>query len=181
MRLSKRDAMALWAGGGTLVAVGFWFLVVEPVRDHVDLLRHKVEAKQAEYREVSDLALRLSRLTATTGQIEEQLRRGKSFSILTYLEKIAVDLDLRRKITQMRGKGGETTKHFRENAIEIRMEEVSLPQLVKYLYLVEHPKADEAGAALLRVRQLRLKPSNENRNLLDATFQVSGYELLEES
>lgn len=181
MRLSKRDTLALWLGAGSSVVLGLWFLVYEPVQEHLVLLRHKVETKQAEYTDVSDLAQRLQRLTANTGQIEERLRQGKNFSILTYLEKVAVDLELRRKITQMRGKGGETTKHFRENAIEIRMEKVSLQQLVKYLYFVEHPKTADAGAALLRLRQLRLKPSTENKNLLDVTFQVSGYELLDKT
>lgn len=181
MRVSRRDALALWLGAGSSLALGFWFLVYEPVKEHLDLLRHKVDTKQTEYAEVRELASRLARLTADTGRIEERLRLGKNFSILTYLEKVAVELDLRRKITQMRGKGGETTRHFRENAIEIRMEKVSLAQLVKYLYQVEHPKATDAGAALLRLRQLRLKPSAENKNLLDATFQVSGYELLDKS
>jgi type II secretory pathway component PulM len=181
MRLSRRDASALLLGTGTLLALGFWLLVYQPVREHIDLLKRKVEAKQSEDREVRDLAQRLNRLAASTGQIEERLQKGKNFSILTYLEKVAVELDLRRRITQMRGKGGEVTRHFRENAIEIRMEAVPLPQLVKYLYLLEHPKEEDANVGLLRVRQLRLKPSDGSKRLLDATFQVSGYELLEKT
>lgn len=181
MRLSRRDAIALGIGVATLLGAGFWLLVYEPIRDHIDLLTRKVQTKQTEYREVQELAQRLSRLTANAGQVEAQLRRGKGFSVLTYLEKVAVDLDLRKKITQMRGKGGETTRHFRENAIEVKMEKVSMAELVKYLYLVEHPKTDEASAVLLRVRQLRVKTNQDNKNVLDATFQVSGYEPIEKS
>ncbi|NTU59925.1 MAG: hypothetical protein HGA98_02575, partial [Deltaproteobacteria bacterium] len=78
-------------------------------------------------------------------------------------------------------KGGETTRHYRENAIEVKMEKISMAELVKYLYLVEHPKADDASAALLRVKQLRVKTNTENKGVLDATFQVSGYEPTEKT
>ncbi|NTU59666.1 MAG: type II secretion system protein M, partial [Deltaproteobacteria bacterium] len=156
MRLSRRDATALGAGGALLVGLSFWLLVYEPVQNRIELLQRKVQAKQSEYRDVQDLVQRLGRLTSNAGQVEERLRRGQGFSVLTYLEKVAVDLDLRKRITQMRGKGGETTRHYRENAIEVKMEKISMAELVKYLYLVEHPKADDASAALLRVKQLRV-------------------------
>jgi hypothetical protein len=181
MRLSRRDAISVGLGAVALLGFGFWLLVYEPVREHIDLLTRKVQAKQTEYRDVQDLVQRLNRLSLNAGQIEDRLRRGRGFSVLTYLEKVAVDLNLRRRITQMRGKGGDTARHFRENAIEVRMEKISLAELVRYLYLVEHPKSDDEGAVLLRVKQLRVRPNPETKYVLDATFQVSGYEPIEKT
>jgi hypothetical protein len=181
VRLSKRDKVAVAVGGTTLLALCLWLFVYEPAREHITLLERKVQAKQSEYREVQDLAQRLARLNENAKSVEERLLVGKGFSVLTHLEKVALDLDLRRRITQMKGKAGETSRHFRENAIEIRMERVGTGELVRYLFLVEHPKSQEAGAPLLRVKQLRIRSNSENKNLLDATFQVSGYEPIEKS
>lgn len=179
MRVSARERAVLGLGGAAVAGLAFWLWVYGPVREHLDMLDRKAQAKQAEYAAVQELAQKYLALSASARQMEERLRRGRGFSILSYLEKVALDQNLRRKISQMRAKGGQTTTHYRENAIEVRLEGVRLSELVRFLYAVEHPRTEDNAPDLLRIRELRIRKAPESREFLDVTFQVSGYELLE--
>lgn len=171
--------MVLGLGALVVAALGFWLWVYGPVREHLDVLDRRVQARQAEFREVQELARRYLTLSASAHGLEERLRRGRGFSILSYLEKVALEQNLRKKVSQMRARGGQSTPHYRENAIEIKMEGVRLPELVRFLYAVEHPRREDNAPDLLRIRELRIRKATDSREFLDVTFQVSGYELLE--
>ena len=180
MRISSRDRAALGLCAAAVTGLCFWLWVFEPVQSHLEMLDRKVQARQADYRELQVLAQRYRSLSASAQQTEERLRRARGFSILSYLEKLAVELGVRKKIPQMRAKGGQTTTHYRENAIEVKMAGVRLPDLVRFLYFIEHPKQEESVPDVLRIRELRVRSNPESKEFLDVTFQVSGYELLED-
>lgn len=177
--MSSRERMALGLGAAAVAALGFWLWVYDPVQAHLETLDRKVQARQTQYRELLELARRYRTLSASTQQTEERLRRARGFSILSYLEKLAVELNLRKKIPQMRAKGGQSSTHYRENAIEVKMAGVRLPEMVRFLYYIEHPRQEDAVPNPLRIRELRVRANPESREFLDVTFQVSGYELLE--
>ncbi|MBE0617570.1 MAG: type II secretion system protein M [Proteobacteria bacterium] len=175
MRLAAREKMAVGVGGACLVAVAFWLGVWEPARAHLELQKRRVQAKQEEYREVQDLAGRFERLRSRIEEIESHLRRSRDFSILSYMESLAKRQRVQDRIVQMKPRPGESTKYYKENAVEIRMEKVRLPELVRYLYEVEN------SPELLRVKQIQVKPRFDDPDLLDVRFQVSAYEPLEAS
>ena len=175
MRLSAREKTILGAGAAFLVALTFWLGVWEPVQDHLALLDRRVEAKRAEYRTVQDLAQRFGRLRSQIDEIEADLKRSRNFSILSFLEGLARTQRVQDKIVQMKPRGGETTRYYRENGVEVRMEKVRLPELVQYLYQVEN------SPHLLRVKQLSIRPRFDDADLLDVRFQVAAYEPLRET
>lgn len=173
MRLSPREQLFVGGGAAAAVAVGFWLWVWAPVREHVDLLERRVEAKRAELRETRELAAHFERLRSRIEGIEAHLRRSRDFSILSYLEALAKRQQVQDRIVQMKPKTGESTRHYRENAVEIRMEKIRLPDLVRYLHQVE------SSPELLRVKQIQIRPRFDDPDLLDVRFQVAAYEPLE--
>lgn len=178
MRLTARER--LWVGGGAalVLGLGFWFGVYDRVNARHEVLRRQVEARRAEYREVAALAERYRELSASARQVEDRLRRGRGFSVLSHLEKLA---DAHRILNkQMRAKGGESSRHFREDTVEVRIDGVRLWDLVQFLYRIEHPEPRDAAPDTLRVKELRIRPSAEDEGVLDATLQVAAYELLED-
>ncbi len=175
MRLSTREKWIVAAGLACLTVLGLWLGVWEPAQAHLALQERRVEAKRAEYKEIQELAERFDRLSGQIEEIELVMRRSRDFSILSYLEGLATRQQVKDRIVQMKPKTGEATKFYRENAVEIRMEKVRLPELVRYLYQVEN------SPELLRVKQLRINPRFDDSDLLDVRFQVSSYEPLEAS
>lgn len=175
MRFSTREKAIIALGVAFLVVLGFWLGVWDPVHAHLALLDRRVEAKRTEQREIQDLAARFGQLRGKIDAIETHLRRSKDFSILSYLEALAKRQKVQDRIVQMKPKPGETTRYYRENAVEIKMEKVRLAELVRYLYEVEN------SPELLRVKQLQIRPRFDDPDVLDVRFQVSSYEPLEAS
>jgi len=175
VRLTQREKLAVGLGGACVVALGFWFGVWEPVQAHLALQERRVDAKRAEYAEVRDLAERFERLSSRIEGTEAHLRRSRDFSILSYLESLAKRQQVQDRIVQMKPRPGESTRYYRENAVEIRMEKVRLEDLTRYLFQVEN------SPELLRVKQIQVKPRFDDPDLLDVRFQVSAYEPLEAS
>ena len=173
MRLSSREQGNIAIAAALLLGVGFWLGVWEPLRDHLALLDRKVEAKHAEYLEIQELAGRFGRLKGSIEGIEAHLRRSREFSILSYLEGLAKREQVKDRIVQMKPKGGESTRFYRENTVEIKMEKVRLTELGAYLFKVEN------SPELLRVKQVQIRPRFDDPDLLDVRFQVSAYEPLE--
>lgn len=174
MRLSAREKAVVAVGGGFLGILAFWLGVWEPVQSHLALLDRRVEAKRAEYRKVEDLASRFSRLRGRIEGIEADLKRSRNFSTLSFLEGLAKSQRVQDKIVQMKPKGGEITRYYRENGVEVKMEKIRLPDLVQYLYQVEN------SPHLLRIKQLQIRPRFDDPDLLDVRFQVAAYEPLRE-
>ena len=175
MRLTQREKMAVGLGGACLAALAFWLGVWGPVQSHISLQQRRVEAKRAEYREVRELAERFERLSTRIEGIEAHLQRSRAFSILSYLESLAKRQQVQDRIVQMKPRPGESTRYYKENAVEIRMEKVRLPDLTRYLFQVEN------SPELLRVKQIQVRPRFDDPDLLDVRFQVSAYEPLEAS
>jgi general secretion pathway protein M len=173
VRLSAREQGNIAVAAALLLTVGFWLGVWEPTRDHLALLDRKVAAKRAEYREIQELAGRFARLKDRIEGIEVHMRRSRKFSILSYLEGLAKREQVKDRIVQMKPKGGESTRFYRENTVEIKMEKVRLTELVGYLFKVEN------SPELLRVKQVQARPRFDDPDLLDVKFQVSAYEPLE--
>ena len=92
---------------------------------------------------------------------------------MTYLEGQAKKGNVKRHIVQMKPLSGQSTRFYKENMVEIKMEKIPLEQLVRYLYKVEN------SPELLRIKELRIKPRFDNKNLMDARFKVSAYELMD--
>jgi type II secretory pathway component PulM len=167
--------LAVGIGGTCLAALVFWLGVWDPVQAHLALQERRVDAKRAEYGEVRDLAERFGRLRTRIEGIEAHLRRSRDFSILSYLESLAKRLQVQDRIVQMKPRPGESTRYYKENGVEIRMEKVRLPDLTRYLFQVE------SSPELLRVKQIQIRPRFDDPDLLDVRFQVSAYEPLEAS
>jgi general secretion pathway protein M len=179
VRLSGREKLVVIVGTALVACLLFWVMIWEPVQDHLATLNRRIQAKKVELRQIQELAARYQRLKVADAELQGRLQGARGFSTLSYLEKLALEHDIRNKITQMRARGTETGRYFKENPIEIKMEKISLPELVKYLYELENPKQRDNVTAVLRVKQLRVHQRFENKSLLDVTLQVSTYESLE--
>ncbi|MBI5446895.1 MAG: type II secretion system protein M [Deltaproteobacteria bacterium] len=176
MRFSPRERVLLGLGGAFVAAFLFWIALWEPAHKHLALLDRKVQAKQTELREIQELAQKYANLQRANAATEQRLQQSQNVSVLSYLENIAIRQKLRDKISQMRAKGGEATRYYQENAVQIKMEQITLQDLVGYLYELANPRDAQRAPGYLRIRQLQIHQRPESKNLLDVNFQVSAYE-----
>ena len=107
--------------------------------------------------------------------INTQLKRQPNFAIFSRLEELAGQTGIRGKIIHMKPTVSTPSEVYNEESVEVKMEGVTLEQLVHYLHQVEN------SPQLLKIKRLEIKPRFDNRQILTATFRVSAFTLKEGS
>jgi general secretion pathway protein M len=105
--------------------------------------------------------------------INSQLKRQQNFAIFSRLEEFAGQTGIRNKILYMKPTVSTPSEVYNEESVEVKMEGVTLEQLVRYLHQIEN------SPQLLKIKRLEIKPRFDNRQILTATFRVSAFTLKE--
>ena len=103
-------------------------------------------------------------------EIQERLREAQAAAakrgpLLTEIENITKRSNLGGKIVSLKPQAGVQTEGFKESIVEVKLDNITLYDVVNYVYLLEK----EA----LRIRKLQFKPRYDNPKLLNATVLVS--------
>jgi general secretion pathway protein M len=102
--------------------------------------------------------------------IRTGIERRKGFTLFTHLEKKAGESGVRTNIRHMQPSRSEISGVYEEIAVEIRLEKITLKQLVNFLYAVESPEN------LVWIKRLSVKKSAESPQYLSALIQVATYD-----
>ncbi len=170
-KLSRRER--IFSGVGILV-VGLllgYFLGVSPLLDKIKTVERLILKKENEIEEMTKLKKDFDELKGKLRRIELKLNQQKGgFSLLSFLERTASTVQIRKNISSMRPQPmAIEDQNFKEDSVEVRIENVSLLQIVEFLNAIED------ASIYLRVKQVRLKTRYADPNFLDATFLVSSY------
>ncbi len=169
MKLSRRERNVLIGAAAFLLVLGLYLLVDSSVQRY-HLLEKKIVTKKAEIRQISRLRAEYLEAHRQLANIKKQLDRGKKgFSILSFIEDLAKKENMRENIGSVKPKKMPLNDAYEEHLVEIHMENVSLPDLVDFIYRIEH------SGHLLKVKRLRIKTRYDNRDLLNVTLQVTTY------
>lgn len=173
MRVTQRERTFLILGAVALALTAFYVGVFEPVATKLDQFDKRIALQSVRHRELLDLTKKYTNLKEAVGATERKLTRSRGFSIMSHLENLAVKTEVKDRVVQMKPKQGQTTRYYKENLVEIKMEKVTLTTLVKYLNQIE------TSPELLRIREMKVKPRFDNANMVDAVFTISAFEIIE--
>jgi type II secretory pathway component PulM len=163
MKLESRDKKALIIGGSAVAVILLYWLVLSPFLDDLARKRDLIPKKERDLVE-------MKKLRDEYREIQKQLQTAQEAAskrgpILTEIENITKRANLGGKIVSLKPQAGTKTEGFTESVVEIRLDSISLYDVVNYIHLLEK--------ATLRVRKLSFKPRYDNPKLLNATFLVS--------
>ena len=162
MKLEERDKKFLIYGG--IVALILLFaIVLRPIYAELDRKREALPKKEkdlAEVRVLKDQYLEMQRRLQ-----QAQASAAKRGPLLTELENITKRANLGGKIVSLKPQTGIQAANFKESIVEIKLENVTLYDIVNYVNQLEK--------ATLRIRKLYFKPRFDNPKLLNSTIQVS--------
>jgi general secretion pathway protein M len=113
------------------------------------------------------------RQKAVVDTINSQLKRQQNFAIFSRLEEFAGQTGIRNNILYMKPTVSTPSEMYNEESVEVKMEGVTLAQLVRYLHHIEN------SPQLLKIKRLEIKPRFDNRQILTATFRVSAFTMKE--
>ncbi len=150
-------------GGAAAGIILLYALVLSPLTEDLSRKRGLIPKKERDLAEMRvlreqylDMQRRLQQAQAAAGQ------RGP---LLTEIENITKRAALGSKIVSLKPQAGAQTEGFKESIVEIRLDNLTLYDMVNYVHLLEK--------AQLRIRKLAFKPRFDNPKLLNSTILVS--------
>ena len=168
--LSQRERI-LVAVGGTVVAVALVFLlIIDPLMDTIDKLDRQARRKAKDSQELMFVAQEYVAKQARIAKLEERMPNPPAqFSLLAFMEEATTTAQIRDRITGMQPQVPTIVQGYQETAVDLRLDGVSLPQILALLVAIEKAPYD------VQVHHLQMKPKYDNPANLDATLRIVTY------
>jgi len=171
LKLTKREKY--YVGGGLLLLV--LFLVVQfvliPFIDAKERARRSVAANEKILKEMHSLSAEYRAMQGGSLDIKEVLAgRPKDFTLFSFLEKQAGTVGVKQNIKYMKPSTSVETGSYTESSVEMKLEKITLKQLVEYLHLVESRKH------LVSVKRISVKQTKGAEEYLTALVHLITYQ-----
>lgn len=166
MKLDTREKKIVIFGGAAAAVILLYLLVLAPISKDLGRKRDSIPKKEQQLVEMRRQREQYLELKQRLQQV--QAAAAKRGPILTEIENITRRANLSSKIVSLKPQAGVEAEGFKENVVQIRLKNVSLYDIVNYVYRLEK--------ATLRIRKLYFKPRFDNPKLLNSTILVSSAE-----
>ena len=163
MKLEARDKKFLIFGGAAAAVILLYAFVLSPLTADLSRKRDLIPKKEKDLVEMKALRTEFTEIQKQLVQAQaEAARRGP---VLTEIENLTKRANLNTKIVSLKPQAGVQTEGFKESMVEIKLDNITLYDIVNYVYMLEKDT--------LRIRKLQFKPRYDNPKLLNATILVS--------
>jgi general secretion pathway protein M len=167
--LAAREKIFVLTAGIAVLGTLLFMLVIDPMLAHSARLDRQIVTAQRELQELQTLQREYQRQKSVVERINAQLQRQPNFALFSRLEELAGQTGIRSKILYMKPTVSTPSEAYNEEAVEIKMEGVTLEQLIQYLYQVEN------SPQFMKIKRLHINPRLDNRQILSAIFRVSTF------
>lgn len=166
-KLDKREKLTVALG----ISFLFFFVVlqfgVSPYLNARKKLENSISKKQQELVDLEALQQEYRGFKKQTGGIKEQLKeREANFSLFSFLDKQAAGAGIKELISYMKPSTVEGDEDLQESIVEMKLQQISLEQLVAFLKLIESPQK------IVSVKRISIQESGKEKGLLEVIMQI---------
>jgi len=148
-----------------------FLLIVDPLMMSIDTLDRQARRKAKDSQELALVAQEYMVKQARIVKLEQRMPSPPAqFSLLAFLEEATTAAQIRDRIVGLQPQAPITVQGYQETAVDLRLDGVSLPQLLALLVAIERAPYD------VQVHHLQMKPKYDNPVNLDATLRIVTYE-----
>jgi len=171
MKLVKREKYLILFGSLAVIVFLVVQLAVFPFLEKKNRLARGVEARAQGLKEMRLLAGEYQLGRQETSDVRRILsERPPGFTLFSFLERAATDSAVRENIKYMKPSTAQTTGPYKELMVEMKLERITLGQLVNYLYSIESPDR------MIGIKRLSINEYRQDPGYLDTVIQVITYE-----
>jgi len=163
----------LTIGGIIFLGVLYYLFVFSPGVKRERMVRERIRKKESDIRAMMQLKREWQTLRASKIRANELLkRRGKQFALLSFLEGLSREVGINDRIQYMKPVlFQESSSSLRQVGVEVRLDGLSMKDLVQYLYRIEY---SDAFLAVPRIKIQRVEEKGTTASLR-VTMQVRTY------
>ena len=167
MQLAKREKYLVILAVIVIVFGGVVQFVVTPFLEKKELYDKNVTTKQNNLQEMVALRAEYLLLEQDSDILTQRLaRRPKNFTLFSFLEKAAGNAGVKENIKSMKPSASAGKGPFKESLVEMKLERITLGQMVDYLKLIESPEY------LVNIKRLSIQSNKKETQFLDVVLQV---------
>jgi len=142
-------------------------LVVFPLFDNRKRLQRSVEVKEAGLRDMLRMQAEYQDYQSGSQGIEKFLsNRKRGFTLFSFLEQAAGAAEVKENIKYMKPSTSKGSGPYKESMVEIKLETITMKQLVGYLHRIESPKN------VTSIKRISIKGNKKEPGYLDVVLQV---------
>ncbi|MFO7577347.1 MAG: type II secretion system protein GspM [Pelovirga sp.] len=167
-RLDTRERTAVLVGALFLVALFVWLVLLSPYFTTMQDLDRRIEGQRRNFDQVEAMSQQISRLRQQLAAVESQRSSGRP--LFSQVENLTKQTGVRDQLLSMRPQPESVQGGFRQQLVEVRLERISLSQLVRLLHAAEYQSHG------IQVRSLRVRPRFDDRSLLDVNLVLMSVE-----
>lgn len=150
-------------GGIAATVIVLYAFVVSPITSDLSHKRELIPRKEKALVEMKEL--RQQYLEVQKRLQEAQAASAKHGPLLTEIENVTKRANLTSKMVSLKPQAGVQAEGFKEDIVEIKLENITLYDVINYVFLLEKDA--------LRIKKLQFKPRYDNPKLLNSTILVS--------
>ena len=169
-QFSPRERIIVAAGGALAAAALVFLLIVDPLMATIDKLDRQARRKAKDSQELALVAQDYLLKQARMAKLEARMPSPPAqFSLLAFMEEATTTAQIRDRIAGMQPQAPIVVQGYQETAVDLRLDGVTLPQLLALLETIERAPYE------VQVRHLQMKPKYDNPINLDATLKIVTY------
>jgi general secretion pathway protein M len=171
-RLEKREKWILLFG--IFFVTGFIVLqaIVLPYMEARKTMTRSLSRNESELVDIELLRQEYLDLKSRQGDIEKRLaERTPGFSLFSFLEEQAAATKVKNRVTYMKPTANEIDEGFNESIVEMKMERVTLDQLVAFLVKIESEEK------IVSIQRISIQENGQEEGLLDSVLSIKTFEL----
>ena len=167
---SQRERIIVAGGGAVVAAALIFLLVIDPLMASIDKLDRQAQRKAKDSQELALVAQEYVVKQARIAKFEQHMPAPPAqFSLLAFMEEATTTAQIRDRIISMQPQAPIAVQGYQETSVDLRLDGVSLPQLLALLVAIEQAPYD------VQVHHLQMKPKYDNPVNLDATLKIVTY------
>ena len=167
---SQRERIMVSIGGAVIAAVLLFLLIVDPLTASIDKLDRQARRKAKDSQELALVAQEYLAKQARISKLEQRMPKPPAqFSLLAFMEEATTTAQIRDRIVGLQPQAPLVVQGYQETAVDLRLDGVTLPQILALLVAIEQAPYD------VQVHHLQMKPKYDNPVNLDATLKIVTY------
>jgi len=167
MQLAKREKYLITLAGLVIGIAVVTQVAVMPFFDARERYVNNVAAKQKSLEQMVALRQEYLLLQQGSDTLAQRLaRRPKNFTLFSFLEKAAGDAGVKDNIKSMKPSASTGKGPLKESLVEMKLERITLGQMVGYLKLIESPEN------LVSAKRVSIQSNKKETQFLDVVLQI---------
>ena len=167
MKFARREKYFISAAAVFIGIFCLFQFLIFPFFEARRRVQRGVSAKEDGLKEIIQLNSEYNRYRKSSRGIQQVIaKRRKGFTLFSFLENKAGEAGIKTYIKYMKPSVSTGTGPYKESMVEMKLDEITLHQLINYLYRIESP--DD----VVSIKRISIKENKKKSGRLDAILQI---------